>query len=151
MFCQSNPHCHSAHAVRQTAEVIPLRPNQSVANERVAALMCAMETHPWRAPEIFAHVGPDQVWRVRVETGGQVALLTPDEARLCAAAVFAENALPGSGEVSARLRQCADECEEGAASQSALVRAHGFTGLGGLVGFAGMGLLVLAVLLNGRG
>lgn len=137
-----------AHAVRHTAQVIPLRPNHSVANERVAALMCAMETHPWRAPEILSHVGPDQVWRVRVETGGQVALLTPDEARLCAAAVFAENALPGSGEVSARLRESADECDAGAPSGAP---AHGFTGLGGLIGFAGMGLMVLAVLLNGRG
>lgn len=135
-----------AHGVRMGLILpFPERPPAiEVTNDRVAALMVAMETVPWRAPDIRLVQGVDDRWRVRVTAGGQTALLSPTEARLCASAVFAENALPGSGEVSARLRSAADRCDTG---ESPISR-HGVTGIGTLIGFAGVALMVIAVLLG---
>lgn len=146
----------AAHAVRQSAVILPFPTRQGpgvASNERVAALMVAMEARPLSAPVIRVCRGIDRVSRVHVGAGGQAAILNPHEARLCADAIFAENALPGCGLVAARLRAAADACDRDAAFHPTQARTHvtgpHVTGLGTLIGLAGMGLFVFGLLLAG--
>jgi len=98
---------------RSLGEIIRL-PSRLVVrtpSERVAALMIVMEERPLTEPVIRIAVGLDRVWRVQVGVGDQAAVLTPAEARLCAEALRAENAIPGCGLVAVRLDEAAERAE----------------------------------------
>lgn len=95
----------------KSADTVIAFPFACAPGDRVAALMIVMEERPLTVPVIRIAVGLDRIWRVQVVVGNHSAILTPQEARLCAAAVFAENAYPGCGAVAARLDAAADQAD----------------------------------------